>query len=151
MYFNDFTINKADFDFYNNLTKEEKIWFLHDLICSNSYGNGSTEIVKPSTKPDNMVLADFDTIVDSYEEQMKFLVNSTINLENEVNVLIVNKFVVINAISEEAAEDELFDMFYEGFVMVPYPISPKAVHVFQHQDICVVYEILGKERGFCEN
>ena len=153
MDFNDYVINQSDFDFYSDLNREEKLRFAYDLLCEEAYGVGSTDNPKmgKGEPPADYELADFDTICNDKSEQLRFLVNSTINLEEEINVLIVNKYVVMNAVNEEIIYDELFDMFFDGFVMVPVDVKPAAAKIFQHQDVMMVYEILGKENGYCEN
>ena len=71
MNFNEYIIDKSDYEFFDSLPKDEKIIFLYDLICEDFYGAGSIDI--ESTSQTNTSLKDFDSFLSTPKPSLYIL------------------------------------------------------------------------------
>jgi hypothetical protein len=152
--FEKYRINKSDWNFFDKLPKEEKILFLYDLICEEAYGLGSTESVElepTSTEDGDVCVGEFDSVIDDFESKIEILAGSTIDMELDINMLILNNFIVFNSNNIDLIFGEVKNLFMSGNVLRRHKLTPKAEKVFKHQLHCVVYEILGKVPPLSEN
>jgi len=164
--FDDFIITKGDFEFFQGLSKEEKLFFLHDLLCEQAYGVGSedsdteiTEIVledgdlatiDPAQQDANGYLTNFEDIAVQYEKFARKM-QATVDETLDINILVLNNYLVFNSISLGLIASEIRTMFEDGYIMKKYTTSVKTQRIFQHQKFCMVYEIMGKILPQCKN
>ena len=52
MNFNDYIISDSDYSFFDSLPEDEKLLFMYDLICEESYGTGSENYEEPEDRYD---------------------------------------------------------------------------------------------------
>jgi hypothetical protein len=162
--FDDFNISKGDMDFFNSLSKTEKLWFLYDLLCDQSYGTGSADedvqyieldeadvaTIDPKNKDSNGFLKNFEDIADQYNKMAEQL-DATIDKSLDIHVLMLNNFLVFNSISIGLIQKEVKSMFDDGYILKKYTTTVKSQRIFQHQKFCFVYEILGKIPKYSKN
>lgn len=167
--FEDFTITKGDFEFFEGLKAEEKIFFLYDLLCDEAYGTGSSvtdseydedfdfeeadidTITADIDANADKFLSDFEEIATTYERVMAGKMQSVIDATLDINVIVLNKFVVFNAISLDLIRKELTSLGMDGYILRKHTTSEKSQRIFQHQKFCMVYEIMGKISGYSTN
>lgn len=141
MNFNEYIIDKSDYEFFDSLPKDEKIIFLYDLICEDFYGAGSIDI--ESTSQTNTSLKDFDSFLKDFESKLYRIVEATIRLGSDANILFINDRVVINSESEESLADAILDLMLEGFVLQEQQLNLYQLSIFHQQRYCKVLKIIG--------
>lgn len=165
--FEDYIISPADFEFFEALRKDEKIIFLHDLLCDQSYGAGSAPeevlfeevevdeedvaTIDPKNQDANGFLTNFDDIAAQYVKVLGDKFKSTLDKYNDINVIVLNNFVVLNAISLGLIEQEVKSLFDEGYIVKKHDTSEKSQKIFHHMKYCVVYELMGKIPKYSNN
>ena len=149
MNFDEFIIDNEDYKFFESLPKDEKLLFIYDLICDESYGPGSVEPEIPK------VTEVYDPLEESYEaesdDKFRNIISNNINDFIEVNIIILNNKLIVNSNSESALHAAIEDMVFSGMVMHRVPMNNRYTFIFQHQQYCRIYLILGKEDSICKN
>jgi hypothetical protein len=166
--FEDFVITKGDFEFFEGLKPEEKIFFLYDLLCEEIYGPGSSVeetlfedieleeddislLDHPEEVGKQEFLTNFDDIAKTYERVMAGKMQVIADATLDINVTVLNNFVVFNAIDLDLIRQEVTSLGMEGYILRKHQTSAKAQRIFQHQKFCMVYEIMGKISGYSKN
>jgi len=166
--FEDFVITKGDFEFFEGLKPEEKIFFLYDLLCEEVYGPGSSVeetlfedieleeddislLDHPEEVSKQGFLTNFDDIAKTYERVMAGKMQAITDATLDINVTVLNNFVVFNAIDLDLIRQEVTSLGMEGYILRKHQTSAKAQQIFQHQKFCMVYEIMGKISGYSKN
>jgi hypothetical protein len=146
MNFDEFIIDNEDYKFFESLPKDEKLLFIYDLICDESYGIGSVE-------PEAVEDCDLLEAEGEAESDDKFrnIISNNINNFIEVNIIILNNKLIVNSNSEDALNAAIEDMVFSGMVMCRIPMNNRYTFIFQHQQYCRIYLILGKEDAICKN
>lgn len=158
--FEDFVISPADFDFFRGLRKDEKLFFLYDLLCDQSYGLGSPTdevmfedielddediaTIDPANKDANGFLTNFEDIATQYEKVMGDKFKASLDKYNDINVIVLNNFVVINSISLGLIEKEVLSLFEAGYIVKKHTTTPRSQRIFHHMKYCMVFELMGK-------
>lgn len=149
MNFDEFIIDNDDYKFFNSLPKDEKLLFIYDLICDESYGPGSVEL------EEDAITEMYDPLETSYEaesdDKFRSIISNNINDLTEVNIIILNNKLIVNASSEEAMQTTIKGMISDGMVLSRVPMTNRYTFIFQHQSHCRIYLILGKEDSICKN
>lgn len=148
MSFDAFSINESDYKFFQALPRDEKILFLYDLICEQSYGNGSSDEFYDSSR---YTLATFDETVSTFKDKLRRLVSSTISDQVLVNILFINNYIVFNSESKGLLNDAIMDLMFDGYILWERQLTMSQLPVFHHQRYCKVYEIVGKEEKISLN
>lgn len=149
MNFNDFIIDREDYDFFQSLPKDEKLLFIYDLICEEAFGTGSVEIEPLDTTKN--VLKDFSFELENFKDHLSGLVQRSINPEAKVNVLIVNNKIILNSESEDLLNSTIRDMFMDGCVMTNYKMPDNVLKIFKQQAFCKAFILAGKSDRINEN
>ena len=150
MDFKDYVINEEDFDFFQSLSKEEKLLFMYDLICEEIYGAGSidqAEVIE--IKLDRAeAIKDF---IDQIEHKMRSFIASTIRLDVDCNVVFMNNSVIINSNKKKEMTAAVEDLYMEGYLLKELKMTDKMSLVFHHQKYCKMYEVIGLEESISLN
>ena len=151
MNFNDYIIDKEDFEFYLSLSEEERILFLYDLICIDIYGKGS------STKDtDNSTSAeDFQSIIkkflQDFEERLSSIIESNIKKTSKANIIIVNNLAIINSNTKKHVKAAAYELLESGILLSRYQVKPSVEHIFKKQEYFEVYRIIGQTNRISMN
>jgi len=149
MNFNDFIIDREDYDFFQSLPKDEKLLFIYDLICEEAFGTGSVE-VEPIDTSKNMS-NDFSFELENFKDHLTSLIERSINPEAKVNVLIVNDKIILNSNSEDLLDNTIRDMFMDGCIMTNFKMSDTVLKIFKQQAFCKAFILAGKSDRISEN
>lgn len=165
--FEDFFITPEDYEFFQKLSQEEKIMFLYDLLCEQSYGTGSADdedvfedvilddddvaLIDPSKIDSNGLINDLDIIAEQFEKLMSDKVSKSFDFNNEVSVIVLNNFVVFNSNDINLISKELRILQEDGYIIKKHVTTPKVQRIFQKQKICLIYELLGQIPPFSKN
>jgi pimeloyl-ACP methyl ester carboxylesterase len=96
-------------------------------------------------------LTNFDDIAKTYERVMAGKMQVIADATLDINVTVLNNFVVFNAIDLDLIRQEVTSLGMEGYILRKHQTSAKAQRIFQHQKFCMVYEIMGKISGYSKN
>jgi len=145
MNFSDYIISESDYKFFDELPKDEKLLFMFDLICDESYGCGSEED-DYDTKEIEKDLASFDEIAKTLATKLQTIVAASISEAAPVNMLIINDKMVLNSNSLALIKDTVNQMLLSGYILSEDVITEKQSSVFHQQKYCKVYTILAKHK-----
>lgn len=137
MTFNDYIIDEEDFKFFMSLSAQEKLLFLHDLICDEVYGTGS---ISEDETPD---LEEFFA-EESYDTKLQRLIANTINVNIPINILLIGDKLVFNSDIPMRIESYVASMFEKGMFLIHRPMTKRELGIFQQQEYCKVYTLLGQ-------
>lgn len=150
MNFEKYIIDEGDFDFYMSLPDDERLLFIHDLICEGAYGNGSTgnEFKIESPILDSV---EFDELIKNFESRMSSLVDASLSDDHPVNVLFINSTIVVQSNDIHELKLTLNDFIMDGYLLSKFEMTEASKKVFQRRKHCAMYQIIGKNDPISEN
>ena len=151
MNFNDYIIDESDYEFFESLPQDEKLLFLYDLICEESYGQGSGEPMTFDLPAIEMELKGFDSIIKDFEDKLYKIVAASISGTAKANLLFVNDRVIINSEHIEELELAIQDLFLDGYILKEYQLNNRSLSIFHQQRYCKAFDIIGMESKICLN
>jgi hypothetical protein len=138
--FSDYIIDESDYEFFIDLDADEKLLFIHDLICDNVYGTGSIEefndIEQDTTK--------MQSAIDQFQLKLNSIIESSINEKALVNVLIIGNKIILNSKSLNLIEDAILDLYMRGYLLSKVNLTEKQSDLFHRQRYCRVFDIIVK-------
>jgi len=140
MPFDSFHIDSSEYDFYMSLPEDEKLLFLHDLICTDYYDTEITEISDMPTFDKDSFSADINS--HSYREVISKVLDQAVDYDSQVNVIFINELVVFNSYSKRYMAYAILDMSLEGVILDKMTIPENLISVFKKQEYCEVYKVL---------
>lgn len=143
MNFSDYIIDESDYEFFESLPQDEKLLFLYDLICEESYGQGSVEPMKFDLPA--MELKSFDSIIQDFEDKLYKIVAASINETAKANLLFINDRVIVNSESLEELELAIQDLFLDGYILSEHQLNNRSLIIFHQQRYCKAFDIIGLE------
>jgi hypothetical protein len=115
MNFNDYIISDSDYSFFDSLPEDEKLLFMYDLICEESYGTGSENYEEPEDRYDTSEiksdLAKFDDIVDAFKSKLQTIIAASISEKAPVNMIFLNDKLIINSESLALIADTINQIY----------------------------------------
>lgn len=154
-------LDEYDYEFFSSLPDDEKILFMYDLICANAYNflDGVEESdedlgdndVQFSINPDSFKLADFETIVNSFEGKLREIIASTISPTNDVNMLVINGKVIFNSNDLVKLEASAKEFALSGFILSEFKMDDHMREILTQQKYCKVYTIVGRTQNYSDN
>lgn len=155
MNFNDYIISESDYSFFDSLPEDEKLLFMYDLICEESYGAGSDTLEEPNAKYDTAEIKSdldkFDTIVDTFKSKLQTIIEASISEKAPVNMIFLNDKLIINSESLALIADTVNQMILTGYLLSEQILTKPQRKVFHQQKYCKVYTMLGKVSRISEN
>jgi len=155
MNFKDYIISESDYSFFDSLPEDEKLLFMYDLICEESYGVGSDTLEEPNSKYDTAEIKSdldkFDTIVDTFKSKLQTIVAASISEKAPVNMIFLNDKLIINSESLALIMDTVNQMILTGYLLSEQILTKPQRKVFHQQKYCKVYTMLGKVSRISEN
>jgi len=155
MNFKDYIISESDYSFFDSLPEDEKLLFMYDLICEESYGTGSDTLEEPNAKYDTAEIKSdlnkFDTIVDTFKNKLQTIIASSISEKAPVNMMFLNDKLIINSKSLALIADTVNQMILTGYLLSEQILTKPQRKVFHQQKYCKVYTMLGKVNRISEN
>jgi hypothetical protein len=155
MNFNDYIISESDYSFFDSLPEDEKLLFMYDLICEESYGTGSENYEDPEDRYDTSEikpdLAKFDDIVDAFKSKLQTIVAASISEKAPVNMMFLNDKLIINSESLALIADTVNQMILTGYILSEQTLTKPQRKIFHQQKYCKVYTMLGKVNRISEN
>ena len=155
MNFNDYIISESDYSFFDSLPEDEKLLFMYDLICEESYGTGSDTLEDPNAKYDTAEIKSdldkFDTIVDTFKSKLQTIIAASISEQAPVNMMFLNDKLIINSESLALIADTVNQMILTGYLLSEQILTKPQRKVFHQQKYCKVYTMLGKVSRISEN
>jgi len=138
MAFDSFYVDSSDFNFYLSLPEDERLLFLYDLICTDSYNEEEINVTEQF---------DVDNFSDninshSYRDIISSVLNKAVDLQAHVNVIFINELVVFNSDSKRNLAYAILDMAFDGVFLDKIDIPENLVEVFKKQDYCEVYKVI---------
>lgn len=146
MNFNDYLISESDYKFFKSLAKDEKLLFIYDLICEESYGPGSEDEEEYNTPEIETDLAVFDNIAEILKSKLHDIITASISDKAPVNMLILNDKMILNSDSIALIQDTVNQMLLTGYILSEQELSEKQSNLFHQQKYCKVYTILAKHK-----
>ena len=149
MNFSDYIIDESDYDFFISLPADEKLLFIHDLICDNAYGIGSSEALNT-----DVIEKDVDKmqdIIEKFQLKLDSIIEASINEKALVNVLIINNKIILNSKSLNLIDDAILDLYTKGYLLSAVDLTEKQSDMFHRQRYCRVFDILGKLPPILQN
>lgn len=154
-------LDEYDYEFFSSLPNDEKILFMYDLICANAYDfiNNIEESEEDldgndaqfKLNPESFKLADFETIVNSFENKLREIIAGTISPANDVNMLVINGKVIFNSNDLVKLEAAVTEFALSGLVLSEYKMDENMSDILTHQKYCKVYTIIGKTQPYSDN
>jgi hypothetical protein len=147
--FSDYIIDESDYDFFISLPADEKLLFIHDLICDNAYGVGSSEALNT-----DVIEKDVDKmrdIIEKFQLKLDSIIEASINEKALVNVLIINNKIILNSKSLNLIDDAILDLYTKGYLLSAVDLTEKQSDMFHRQRYCRVFDILGKLPPILQN
>jgi hypothetical protein len=142
MNFSDYIIDKSDYDFFMSLDSDEKLLFIYDLICDQSYGTGSTEEFDSDTIEQDA--NKMQSVIDQIQNKLFSIIESSINEKALVNMLIINNRIILNSKSLNLIQDAISDLYMKGYLLSEIQLTEAQSDLFHKQRYCKVYNIIGK-------
>jgi hypothetical protein len=140
MHFNDFFINTEDWKFFESLPFDEQILFVHDLICEEYYGKGSTdEVEKENIKLHNFI------------EFLERITDKLYDNDHGFSVLFLDKYIVFNSESKELLYNIVATYFEKGYILSKVNMSKQVTMLLHKMRYCEMYRILGIENKISMN
>ena len=141
MPFNKYYIGSSDYDFYKSLPEDEKLLFLHDLICTDYYNNGTALDLNYIYK-DEEDYSPEDINSNSYRKVISEVLDHAIDPESQVNVIFINELVVFNSDSIKNMSYAILDLAFDGVILKKIELPENIEYVFKKQDYCQVFKVL---------
>lgn len=138
MPFDSFHIDISEYDFYMSLPADEKLLFLHDLICTDYYDPEIADYVSPYDK--ESFSADINNI--SYREIISKVLDQAIDYDSMVNVIFINELVVFNSNSKKNMFYAVLELSFDGVILDKCDIPGNLEHIFKKQEYWAVYKVL---------
>lgn len=157
MNFSDFVIDAEDFEFYESLPASERILFLYDLICDESYGPGSIitgpEKIESEYSYDTNYETNFDpqAFLSEFESRISSIIDKSIKDFAKSNVAFLNSTVVINSNYKNEIHIAAVELLSQGFLISKQNMTERMSRVFHKQKYCAVYKIIGHVQKFSPN
>jgi len=155
MNFKDYIISESDYSFFDSLPEDEKLLFMYDLICEESYGTGSDTLEEPNAKYDTAEIKSdlnkFDTIVDTFKNKLQTIIAASISEKAPVNMMFLNDKLIINSESLALIADTVNQMILTGYLLSEQTLTKPQRKIFHQQKYCKVYTMLGKVNRISEN
>lgn len=156
MKFSDFFISVEDYNFFTGLSDSEKILFVYDLICNETYGSGSSEgntidyIINNPLK-DTKVSKINQVNSPDFITMLKSMISNSIDLDSVVNVFFINNFVIINSDYRSEIRNAVRNLFTNGLILVKMRPGKSTLSLFKHQKHLSVYHIAGQSSKLSSN
>lgn len=141
MPFNKYYIGSSDYDFYKSLPEEEKLLFLHDLICTDYYNNGTAVDLNYIYKDSEYEYSD-DINSNSYRTLISEVLDQAIDRDSQVNVIFINELVVFNSNSIKNMSYAILDLAFDGVILKKMDVPENIEYIFKKQEYCQVFKVL---------
>jgi len=138
MPFDSFHIDISEYDFYMSLPADEKLMFLHDLICTDYYDPEIADHVSPYDK--ESFSADINNI--SYREIISKVLDQAIDYDSMVNVIFINELVIFNSNSKKSMFYAVLELSFDGVVLDKVDLPENLEYIFKKQEYWAVYKVL---------
>lgn len=157
MNFSDFIIDAEDFDFYESLPASERILFLYDLICDESYGPGSIITGPEQIDSDFTYDTEYEpkfnpeAFLSEFESKISSIIDRSIKDSAKSNLAFLNNIIVINSNYKNEIQVAAIELLEQGLLISKQPMTERMTRVFHKQKYCVVYKIIGHGQKFSLN
>ncbi len=157
MNFSDFVIDAEDFEFYESLPSSERILFLYDLICDESYGLGSIttgpEKIESDYSYDTKYETKFDpeAFLSEFESKISSIIDRSIKDSAKSNLAFLNNIIVINSNYKNEIHVAAIELLEQGLLISKQTMTERMTRVFHKQKYCAVYKIIGHGQKFSMN
>lgn len=154
MNFSDFVIDAEDFDFYESLPADQRILFLYDLICEESYGQGSTVTTPTETITENIqddMKFSVEAFLSEFEAKISSIIERSIKNSAKSNLAFLNTIIVINSDYKKEIALAVIDLLEQGLIVTKQPMTERMTRVFHKQKYCAVYKIIGHGQAISLN
>lgn len=154
MNFSDFVIDAEDFDFYESLPADQRILFLYDLICEESYGQGSTVATPTETITENIqddMKFSVEAFLSEFEAKISSIIERSIKNSAKSNLAFLNTIIVINSDYKKEIALAVIDLLEQGLIVTKQPMTERMTRVFHKQKYCAVYKIIGHGQAISLN
>lgn len=156
MKFSDFFISVEDYNFFTGLSDSEKILFVYDLICNETYGSGSSEVntidyIINNPLKDTKVSKINQVNSPDFIAMLKSMISDSIDLDSVVNVFFINNFVIINSDYRSEIRNAVRNLFTNGLILVKMRPGKSTLSLFKHQKHLSVYHIAGQSSKLSSN
>ena len=139
MPFDSFHIDISEYDFYMSLPADEKLLFLHDLICTDYYDSDIDEDHIPTFDRDSF---SNDINSNSYREIISKVLDQAIDYNSIVNIIFINELVVFNSNSKKNMFYAVLELSFDGVILDKCDIPGNLEHIFKKQEYWAVYKVL---------
>lgn len=156
MKFSDFFISVEDYNFFTGLSDSEKILFVYDLICNETYGSGSSEVntidyIINNLRKDTKVSKINQVNSPDFITMLRSMISNSIDLDSVVNVFFINNFVIINSDYRSEIRNTVRNLFTNGLILVKMRPGKSTLSLFKHQKHLSVYHIAGQSFKLSSN
>lgn len=157
MNFSDFVIDAEDFEFYESLPSSERILFLYDLICDESYGPGSIiagpEKIESDFTYDTKyeIKSDPESFISDFESKISSIIDRSIKESAKSNLAFLNSIIIINSNYKNEIQVAVTELLEQGFLITKQTMTERMTRVFHKQKYCAVYKIIGHGQKFSLN
>lgn len=134
MAFEDKFVNSSDFNFYLSLPEDEKLLFVHDLICTDYYTEDELDFSDEN----------FSTDINkhSYRNVISAVLNKAVDLDVHVNIIFINELVIFNSDSKRNLSYAILDMAFDGVFLDKIDVPENLIECFKKQKYFEVYKVL---------
>lgn len=152
MDFDQYFVNHEDYKFFKDLSSEEKILFLYDLLFfenddvdfTESLDSNDIESIYANNLPE-MQQVSLDDMTDGLGDELHDMVANVIAEDKtDTTIIFINQFLVINSDSEKDLIDAAYDIVMDGHVLCEKQLTLKQLSIFHQRRYCKVYMIIGK-------
>jgi hypothetical protein len=106
MNFDNYIINESDYKFFGTLTNDEQLLFLYEVIFDNLIEKSEQFNIENDTTSTDIKSKLFDNLEFMIKENFK------------VNVIFINKFLIINSESNINLDQVLLELIHAGFILL---------------------------------
>jgi len=106
MNFDNYIINESDYEFFGTLTNDEQLLFLYEVIFDNLIEKSEQFNIENDTTSTDIRSKLFDNLEFMIKENFK------------VNVIFINKFLIINSESNINLDQVLLELIHAGFILL---------------------------------
>ena len=106
MNFDNYIINESDYKFFGTLTNNEQLLFLYEVIFDNLIEKSEQFNIENVTTSTDIKSKLFDNLEFMIKENFK------------VNVIFINKFLIINSESNINLDQVLLELIHAGFILL---------------------------------
>lgn len=106
MNFDNYIINESDYEFFGTLTNDEQLLFLYEVIFDNLIEKSEQFNIENVTTSTDIKSKLFDNLEFMIKENFK------------VNVIFINKFLIINSESNINLDQVLLELIHAGFILL---------------------------------